>query len=246
MENATRSGRPSSRSLWPHFLPDGSIVAVTVGEPTPNAQWLGKPLPATGGQRPADPQPVALPRRRRQAAALDVVCRRLGPLPRRRPPDRRHRVRTRARPVPAARQGPRRPSSSRSTAVRRTSRTTSHARRWPRVSSEAEISPDGKTFAFGLQNEIWTVPVEKPKTRDPDDAARLTDYPGYDGDFSTGRRTARRCTSSQTEHSTTAIYADGCDDQGGSPDLERSRRRQLAAGLAGRQVGRILGTRPGW
>ncbi|MEI6512423.1 MAG: S41 family peptidase [bacterium] len=48
---------------------------------------------------------------------------------------------------------------------------------------QAEISPDGKTIAFSMKNELWSVPVEKAKKRNPDDAKRLTDYIGWDGDF---------------------------------------------------------------
>ena len=52
---------------------------------------------------------------------------------------------------------------------------------------EAEPSPNGKTFAFGLRGDIWTVPVEKPKGvagRNADLARRLTDWAGDDSDFS--------------------------------------------------------------
>jgi tricorn protease len=48
---------------------------------------------------------------------------------------------------------------------------------------EAEISPDGKTFAFLAGNDLWTTPVEKAKTRNADLAERLTDYAGFDRDF---------------------------------------------------------------
>ncbi|MBU6399656.1 MAG: PD40 domain-containing protein [Verrucomicrobia bacterium] len=53
--------------------------------------------------------------------------------------------------------------------------------------TEAEPSPDGKTFAFGLRGDIWTVPIEKPKGvagRSADIARRLTDWAGDDSDFS--------------------------------------------------------------
>ena len=48
---------------------------------------------------------------------------------------------------------------------------------------EAAISPDGTNFAFGLRGDIWTIPVEKAKTRNADLANRLTDYAGFDRDF---------------------------------------------------------------
>jgi tricorn protease len=53
--------------------------------------------------------------------------------------------------------------------------------------SEAEPSPDGKTFAFSLRGEIWTISIDKPKGvagRSAEFAKRLTDWAGDDGDFS--------------------------------------------------------------
>ncbi len=53
--------------------------------------------------------------------------------------------------------------------------------------TEAELSPDGKTFAFGLRGDVWTVATEKPKGvagRNSDFATRLTDWAGDDSDFS--------------------------------------------------------------
>jgi tricorn protease len=53
--------------------------------------------------------------------------------------------------------------------------------------SEAEPSPDGKTFAFGIKGEIWTVTTDKPKGvegKDKELARRLTTWAGDDSDFS--------------------------------------------------------------
>jgi tricorn protease len=52
--------------------------------------------------------------------------------------------------------------------------------------TEAEPSPDGKTFAFGLRGDIWTVPIDRPKgvaAKGMEIARRLTDWPGDDSDF---------------------------------------------------------------
>lgn len=52
--------------------------------------------------------------------------------------------------------------------------------------TEAEPSPDGKTFAFGLHGDIWTVPIDRPKgvaAKGMEIARRLTDWPGDDSDF---------------------------------------------------------------
>lgn len=53
--------------------------------------------------------------------------------------------------------------------------------------SEAVVSPDGKTFAFVAGSELWTVPIEKGEGRNKDDATRLTDYPGVDGEIEWAR-----------------------------------------------------------
>ncbi|HXI50169.1 MAG TPA: S41 family peptidase [Candidatus Saccharimonadales bacterium] len=53
--------------------------------------------------------------------------------------------------------------------------------------TEAELSPDGKTFAFGLRGDIWTIATEKPKgiaARSAELAKQLTDWVGDDSDFS--------------------------------------------------------------
>lgn len=49
--------------------------------------------------------------------------------------------------------------------------------------TEAVISPDEKTFAFVVGDEVWTVPLEKPEGRNKDDAKRLTEYAGWDGEI---------------------------------------------------------------
>jgi tricorn protease len=53
--------------------------------------------------------------------------------------------------------------------------------------SEAEPSPDGKNFAFGLRGDIWTVVMDKPKGiagKNAEFARRLTEWVGDDSDFS--------------------------------------------------------------
>ncbi|MCH8274796.1 MAG: PD40 domain-containing protein [Armatimonadetes bacterium] len=49
--------------------------------------------------------------------------------------------------------------------------------------AEAIISPDEESFAFVAGAEIWTVPIEKPKGRNKDDAKRLTNYAGLDAEI---------------------------------------------------------------
>ena len=52
--------------------------------------------------------------------------------------------------------------------------------------TEAEPSPDGKLYAFGLRGDIWTIAMEKPKGaagKPAEIARRLTDWEGEDSDF---------------------------------------------------------------
>jgi tricorn protease len=170
------------QNLWPHFLPDGSVVAVTVGEPTPNAQWLNKPLPrlVDNDRRtpnlwhfPADGgRPQQMTSFVGGSVRFPAVARETGDIVFEQEHDLYRLPAGAKTPVKLALYCG---AEDKQNDIARQTLTTG--------ATEAEISPDGKTFAFGLQNEIWTVPVEKPKTRDPDDATRLTDYPGYDGDF---------------------------------------------------------------
>ena len=56
--------------------------------------------------------------------------------------------------------------------------------------TEAELSPDGKTLAFGLRGDIWTVAMEKAKGvagRSEEFARRLTEWVGDDSDFTWSR-----------------------------------------------------------
>jgi C-terminal processing protease CtpA/Prc len=64
--------------------------------------------------------------------------------------------------------------------------TTRHREKLTKEVTEAEPSPDGKTYAFGLRGEIWTVATDKPKGvagRNAEFARRLTDWVGTDEDF---------------------------------------------------------------
>ncbi len=75
--------------------------------------------------------------------------------------------------------------------------------------TEAELSPDGKTFAFGLRGDVWTVATEKPKGvagRNADFANRLTDWAGDDSDFSWSPDGTKLYFTSDREF-TTRLYA---------------------------------------
>src|SRR5204863_579948 len=68
-----------------------------------------------------------------------------------------------------------------------------------------EPAPDGKTIAFGLRGDIWTVVVDKPKGvsgRNAEYARRLTDWPGDDSDFIWSADGKKLYFTSDREHNT--------------------------------------------
>jgi Tol biopolymer transport system component/C-terminal processing protease CtpA/Prc len=169
--------------LWPQWTERG-IVCVTVGEPTPNNPVLGKPITFTDSAQktpnlwlfPQTNGTVGKPTRltnfvgeavRWPSARAGAVAFEYGPdlylwRPEEKAPQKLvFTVSTDDKLSPRQRQ------TIESADV-----------------EEAEISPDGKTFAFKLRSDLWTILVEKPKNdRNADDARRLTDYPGLDEDF---------------------------------------------------------------
>lgn len=172
----------ASQNLWPRWLPDGkSVITVTVGEATPNAEWLGKPLPRLVDNARRTPNlwmltPGAKPRQLTTFVGDSVrhpaVARRTGDI-----------VFEYGHDLYRLAADGKTPEKlllycGSEDKINSTSREVLTG-----GVDEAEISPDGKTFAFGLRGEIWTIPVEKPKTRNADDAARLTEHPGFDRDF---------------------------------------------------------------
>jgi tricorn protease len=71
--------------------------------------------------------------------------------------------------------------------------------------TEGEPSPDGKTIAFGLRSDIWTIAVEKPKgvaARSAEFARRLTDWVGDDSDFCWSRDGQKLYFTSDRENNT--------------------------------------------
>ncbi len=171
------------QNLWPHYLPDNkTVVAVTVGEATPNAQWLNKPLP------------------RLQDNALRTPNLWSFPVPGGKPKQLTHFVGGSVRFLAVAiqsgdmafeyekdlflmRKGATKPERIVLYAGAGDKLNNVQNETLTGGATEAEISPDGKTFAFAARGDLWTIPLEKPKTRGADDAFRLTDYPGSDRDF---------------------------------------------------------------
>ena len=172
--------------LWPRFLPGGKqVVTVTVGDLTPNAQWLNKPLPPLRDSAARTPNlwafsadgkgggkqlthfvggSVRAPAVARQSG--DIVFEYGEDLYRLAPGGKDPQKIT----VYCG-------GEDKQNNVQRQVFTNSDV-------EESEISADGKTFGFLIRGDLWTIPVDKEKTnRNADDAVRLTDYPGFDRDF---------------------------------------------------------------
>ncbi len=172
------------QKLWPHFLPDNkTLVCVTVGEPTPNAEWLDKPLPRLADSAARTPNLWAFSAgKSRQLTSFvggSVRC----PAVARQTGDVVFEYEHDLFRLPKGKTEPQKIVLLAGTEDDKTNATQREVSTNTGV-TEAEISPDGKTFAFGLKGDIWTIPVEKAKnSRNADDAARLTDYAGPDHDF---------------------------------------------------------------
>lgn len=170
--------------LWPRFTPDGKILTVTVGELTPSTTKLGETI-----------SPIAdNPRRTPNLWLLDTngnakqltiftggsvrwptVATKSGDMAFEYGPD-----------LYVLRKGAKEPQALKLVAAADEKQTTRRREKATSGVTEAEPSPDGKTMAFGLRGEIWTIPVEKPKgiaAKSAEYATRLTDWAGDDSDF---------------------------------------------------------------
>ena len=170
--------------LWPHYLPDGKNVAcVTVGQLTPNSEWLNKPptqwddnasrtpnlwiFPAGGGKGKQVTQFVG------GGVRCPDVAQKTG--------DMVFEYEHDLYRLPVGQTTPQKltlfcGAESKTSLTSRQVFTNSDV-------DEAEVSPDGKTFGFVLKGDLWTIPVEKGKRPNDADAKQLTDYPGFDRDF---------------------------------------------------------------
>lgn len=177
----------AQQHLWPHFvLRDGSIVAVTAAEPTPNAQHLNRPLLPLADNEARTPNlwlfpgGGSKPRQLTHFVGDGVRC----PTVARESNDIVFEYGPGLYRLPFSLPLGTRPSEKLTLYCGAEDKQNNLSRE---VLSggveEDEISPDGKTFAFAVKGDLWTIPTEKPKTRNADDATRLTDYPGFDRDF---------------------------------------------------------------
>ena len=175
-----------SQHLWPHFLPGGrEVIAVGVGEQTPNAEWLNKPLPPLQDSAartpnvwiyPADGKgkPRQVTRMVGGSVRYPTVARQTGDLVF----EHEHDLYR----LPVGAKEPQKltlycAGDSKLSDVQRQTFTNSDV-------TESEVSPDGKTFGFVLRDDLWITPVEKDKKdRNADLAVRLTNFPGSERDF---------------------------------------------------------------
>lgn len=171
--------------LWTRWMPDGQhLLTVTVAESTPSVAKLGETLPPLVDNPRRTPnlwlydlsgQAEPLTTWVGGAVRAPCVAARSGAIAFEYGPD--------LWLMP----GPRQPA--RKIALFAGADDKQNPRRREKLTSgvgEAELSPDGRTFAFGLRGDIWTIAVEKPKGvegRSAEFARRLTDWVGDDSDF---------------------------------------------------------------
>ena len=172
--------------LWSKFLPDGQhVVTVTIGEPTPSVGLVDETIPKF----------IDNPRRTPNLWVFDLQGKG-------EPLTSFTGAGVRCPSVASAsgdiafeygtdlwllKSGSKEPRRLQLLAGGDEKQTNRRREKLTRDVTEAEASPDGKTFAFGLRGDIWTVAIDKPKGvagRNAEFARRLTDWVGEDGDFS--------------------------------------------------------------
>jgi tricorn protease len=171
--------------LWPRATPDGKVVTVTVAELTPSSSRLGETVSPIADNPRRTPN-LWLYDTNGNAKQLTVftggavrwpsVATKSGDIAFEYGPD-----------LYVLRKAGGEPRKLTLFAAADEKQTTKRREKLNTGAQEAEPSADGKTFAFGLHGEIWTVAVEKPKgiaAKSAEYATRLTDWAGEDSDFS--------------------------------------------------------------
>ncbi len=171
--------------LWTRFLPDGKhVLTVTVGEETPSSSPLNDTIGAIIDNDQRTPnlwvfdleghgQPLT--RFIGGAVRSPSVASKSGDIAFEYGPD-----------LWRLPNGKKTPQSIKLYVAADEKQTTIRREKFTSGVTEAEISPDGKTFAFGLRGDIWTIPTEKPKGvagKSAEFARRLTEWEGDDSDF---------------------------------------------------------------
>ncbi|HTD85200.1 MAG TPA: S41 family peptidase [Candidatus Binatia bacterium] len=172
--------------LWTRFLPDGKyFVSVTVGEATPSSSPLDAPI------GPVEDNPKRTPNlwkfdlagNAKQLTTFTggsvrcpTVAGKSGDIAFEYGPD-----------LWFMKDGKGKPAKIKLFVASDEKQTTHRREKVTSGVTEAEPSPDGKTFAFSVRGDIWTVAINKPKGvagRNAEFARRLTDWVGDDSDFS--------------------------------------------------------------
>ncbi len=171
--------------LWPQFLPDGKhLLSVTVGEVTPSASTMnasiGK-LTDTPARTPnlwtCDLEGKGKPITQFSGGAVrwPSVAGKSGDIAFEYGPD-----------LWLLKSGAKSPTKIKIVVSADEKQTTRRREKLTAGVTEAELSPDGKTLAFGLRGDIWSVATDKTKGvagRSEEFARRLTDWVGDDSDF---------------------------------------------------------------
>src|SRR5262245_26839135 len=172
--------------LWTRFLPDGKhLVTVTVGEETPSASGIDKTIAKVVDNPKRTPnlwifdlqgQGKQLTTFTGGSVRCPSVAAKTGDIAFEYVPD-----------VWLLREGKTKPNKIKLFVASDEKQTSRRREKLTSGVAEAEPSPDGKTFAFGLRGDIWSVLIDKPKGvagRGAEFARRLTDWVGDDSDFS--------------------------------------------------------------
>ncbi len=172
--------------LWTQFLPDNEhLLTVTVGEKTPSSSPLGHAIPKIEDNPERTPNlwVVDLKGKRKRVTGFTggsvrfpTVASRSGDVAFEYDQD-----------LWLIKHGQTKPAKIELFVALDEKETTRRREELSSGVTEAEPSPDGKTFAFGLKGDIWTVAIDKPEGvagRNAQIARRLTEWAGDDSDFS--------------------------------------------------------------
>ncbi|HOK54541.1 MAG TPA: S41 family peptidase, partial [Armatimonadota bacterium] len=187
VQNGTRQQITSNpfQHLWPHFTPDGkAIIHVTVGEKTPSAvnlnargsKYVDTPLMTPNlWMHRLDGKSKQLTFFTGGSVRFPTVAAKTGDI-----------VFEYETDLWMLKAGSTKPEKI---TLFASEDETQNSRRHEILKSgvtEAEPSPDGKYFAFGIRGDIWSILIDKPKgvaAKQAEIAKRLTDWAGDDSDF---------------------------------------------------------------
>jgi Tol biopolymer transport system component/C-terminal processing protease CtpA/Prc len=164
--------------LWPHFGSDGkTIYVITVAEKTPSSSPLGHPIPKIVDNAKLTPNVYAVDMSGNARQITEFVGGEV-------------RFLTAARTVPliayeydgdAYLQIPGQKPRKLQIIVNKDDKTANEERLiFTDGASQPCLSHDGQTMSFVVRDDIWTVPVKKGKGPNANDAAQLTNWPGFD------------------------------------------------------------------